>query len=402
VLLTAADAAAPWGQILLTGSASTSTWNYALFTRGGDSPGVGHTGSGPVVRGTGGATAAFADCTFIDEFGKGMYLEGCHLTLDRCLLSRMVMGMEIVNTDAAIADSFYLRMEAGGDVTDHDALYFNGSGAMSAKRSVFAYGGDDGIDTLSSNPVIERCILYGQEDKGISMYTGTIHIRDTLVLSTGGTGVSAKGNNTDVYLDNTTIYNVPIGIQSRDKFGEPNNIIRYFVNDCIVWAATQTVQTDYAAAYITISNSLLDPSVPWAGTGNLYVDPQFRNPVARDFRLSAGSPGINSGDAAFVPVAGEVDLDGRSRVLGGRVDRGAYEFAAVHGDGDADGDGDVDMADFAHFQLCVTGNSGAAVAFECRDVDFNADGWVNGDDLLLFAKCFQGPTVLVPADCAKP
>jgi hypothetical protein len=231
------------------------------------------------------------------------------------------------------------------------------------------------------------------------MYTGTIHIRDCLVFATGGTGMSAKGNNTDVYVDNCTIYNVPIGLQARDKFGEPNNIIRYFVNDTIVWAAAQTVQTDYAPSYITINNSILDPSVAWPGTGNTAADPRFRNVVARDFRLQADSPAINTGDPAFTPVAGETDLEGRQRVLAGRVDRGAYEFAPQYGDADFDGDGDVDQADFGHFQTCV---NATGVVFECRDVDFNRNGHVDSDDLTIFSQCFSGPRIAANPNCANP
>jgi hypothetical protein len=48
-------------------------------------------------------------------------------------------------------------------------------------------------------------------------------------------------------------------------------------------------------------------------------------PAAGDFHLAPGSAAIDAGDPAFVPGPGEVDLDGRDRVLGGRVDVGADE-----------------------------------------------------------------------------
>jgi hypothetical protein len=47
---------------------------------------------------------------------------------------------------------------------------------------------------------------------------------------------------------------------------------------------------------------------------------------------------VNRGDPAFVPGAGEVDLDGAARLNGPRVDTGADEVVAC-------GDGDLDFAE---------------------------------------------------------
>ncbi|MDH4242034.1 MAG: LamG domain-containing protein, partial [Phycisphaerae bacterium] len=45
-----------------------------------------------------------------------------------------------------------------------------------------------------------------------------------------------------------------------------------------------------------------------------------------DYHLLAGSPCINAGDPDYVPEPNETDLDGKPRVIGGRIDMGAYEF----------------------------------------------------------------------------
>jgi hypothetical protein len=59
----------------------------------------------------------------------------------------------------------------------------------------------------------------------------------------------------------------------------------------------------------------------------LNVDPGFVNASAGDYRLAAGSPLIDAGDPAG-PTVGEslTDLAGDPRVVGGRLDIGAYEF----------------------------------------------------------------------------
>jgi len=78
----------------------------------------------------------------------------------------------------------------------------------------------------------------------------------------------------------------------------------------------------------------------WIGSGNISDDPLFVEPgywdaaghwVDGDYHLLAGSPCVDSGDPAYVPGPDETDLDGQPRVLGGRVDMGAYEQSmSVH------------------------------------------------------------------------
>ncbi len=59
-----------------------------------------------------------------------------------------------------------------------------------------------------------------------------------------------------------------------------------------------------------------------AGVGNLDVDPLF---ALDGYHLRQQSPAIGAGDPAFVPVLGEVDIDGQPRFIGPRVDMGADE-----------------------------------------------------------------------------
>jgi predicted outer membrane repeat protein len=55
---------------------------------------------------------------------------------------------------------------------------------------------------------------------------------------------------------------------------------------------------------------------------NLDIDPLFES---GSFRLQTGSPCINAGDPNYIPEVNETDLDGGPRVIGGRIDMGAYE-----------------------------------------------------------------------------
>ena len=49
----------------------------------------------------------------------------------------------------------------------------------------------------------------------------------------------------------------------------------------------------------------------------------YESPV---YRLQPNSPCINAGDPDYVPEPNETDLDGKPRIIAGRIDMGAYEF----------------------------------------------------------------------------
>ncbi len=99
------------------------------------------------------------------------------------------------------------------------------------------------------------------------------------------------------------------------------------------------------------------PNVEW-GVGNIDADPLFVDADGIDnivgteddnLRLSFGSPCIDTGDPGYVAGPNETDLDGNPRVIGGRIDMGAYEFFGpvyVDDDGPNDpGPGDPQVSD---------------------------------------------------------
>ena len=62
------------------------------------------------------------------------------------------------------------------------------------------------------------------------------------------------------------------------------------------------------------------------GTGNISDEPLFVDLANGDYRLLPESLCLNAGDPQYVPSIDETDLDGQSRVIGSRIDMGAYEF----------------------------------------------------------------------------
>lgn len=293
VVFAAADPENPWGQIHHDQTATRSSYKGTFFIGGGDSSGAGHTERGPVVR-VGGSEVEFEYCNFMDNYGKGLYASGGDLTFRRCHFARSAMGMEAVNVNIAIDRCSFTEMPMGGDVGDNDPLYLNGSGTMSVTNSIFALGGDDGIDLLSSSPVIDNCIIHGFVDKGISVYFGAPQIRNCLILD-NDYGISAKGDGTDVYVDGTTIVQNRVSIQARNKYNEPDAVVRYYITNSILWEHTAAVQTDYPLDDISITYSCMQGAVPFPGEGNIIVDPRFVAPAANNFRLQQDSPCLGSG-----------------------------------------------------------------------------------------------------------
>jgi hypothetical protein len=61
--------------------------------------------------------------------------------------------------------------------------------------------------------------------------------------------------------------------------------------------------------------------------------------------------------------------------------------------GDFDLDGDVDLADFGHFQRCLSGTSVPQNNPACQDARFDGDSDVDPSDFSLFQQCLSGADV---------
>jgi predicted outer membrane repeat protein len=107
------------------------------------------------------------------------------------------------------------------------------------------------------------------------------------------------------------------------------------------------------------------------GQGNINKDPCFVNPNANDYHIFAESVCINSGDPNFIPIFREKDIDGEPRIVDGRVDIGADEFAYI---GDLNFDGSVDMVDLGTF-------ASELLATNCNDTAGDETDWCSGTDI---------------------
>jgi hypothetical protein len=78
------------------------------------------------------------------------------------------------------------------------------------------------------------------------------------------------------------------------------------------------------------------------------------------------------------------------------VDMGAYEFIA----GDFDRDGDLDGEDVVQFAACVSGPS-VMYAGDCLKADTDRDGDVDLADYGVFQRCYSGAGKAVEPGCVR-
>lgn len=68
---------------------------------------------------------------------------------------------------------------------------------------------------------------------------------------------------------------------------------------------------------------------------------------------------------------------------------------------DFDGDRDVDQEDYAHLQVCLSGELVSQSDPACADARLDPDADVDGDDIGWFMRCFSGPGVPADACCVR-
>ncbi len=234
-----------------------------------------------------------------------------------------------------------------------------------------AYGADRSADGIycdgCRDVVIERNVVH-HVDLGIEVgnehggrTTTNVTVRDNVLYLNNVTGLAFGGYDTTrgivmncQFLDNTLFHNDTTlsGTGEIEIQKAHDNTLR----DNILAPSDQAVAISNFYNAANSYNNTIDYSDTWspggvastfswqnteyvglaafrAGTGQethgLALDPKFTGPAATPpvLRLGAGSPAIDAGDPAFVPASGETDVEGRTRVVGARVDIGAYETA---------------------------------------------------------------------------
>ncbi len=212
---------------------------------------------------------------------------------------------------------------AGGGASDAtlNSCVFNGNSAST--RGGGSYYGTLNNCTLNGNSAaiegggayygaLNNCFLLGNSAHGGfgggGTYYGTLNncvLIGNSASSYGG-GAYAGTLNSCTLTGNTATY----GGGARSSA----------LNNCILYYNDAPNDANYTG---TLNYCCTTP-LPSGGIANITNAPLFVNLPIGNLRLQSNSPCINSGRNGYAPAG--LDMDGNSRIVGGTVDIGAYEF----------------------------------------------------------------------------
>jgi len=208
-------------------------------------------------------------------------------------------------------------------------------------------GSGAGISCGSASPTLNNCEFTGNVAQGYGggMSNASSSSPTLLNCTFSGNAASRKGGSVCSYRDSSpTLTNCIIwGNEARE--GPEIAVVE-------VWdgSAPSMVTVSYSDAQGGEQDIYVGPgcALIW-GQGNIDTDPCFVDPgywgdrddpnivvepndpnavwVYGDYHLLPGSPCIDSGDPNYTAEPHETDLDGRPRVINGRIDMGAYEYS---------------------------------------------------------------------------
>jgi hypothetical protein len=210
---------------------------------------------------------------------------------------------------------------------------------------------DGALQCHGAYPTFLNCVFLGNSGgEVLSVKVGSYITRTNCLISgNSGSGVSIC---VSCFVDITSCTitdNRGAGIDIYTGSPDPSCFVN--LSNSIVWgnAGGSLINVDSEVSFCCIGTEEVFP-----GVGNTNLNPMFICPGIFDFEkfaveavpdfwddwmqfpdfainsgdyhLQADSPCINAGDPYYAAEPDETDLDGKPRVIGGRIDMGAYEY----------------------------------------------------------------------------
>jgi parallel beta-helix repeat protein len=237
--------------------------------------------------------------------------------------------------------------------------------------------GEDGVD-VAGTATLSRNTISGNVRDGVFVFGGTVTLIGNTASGNGRDGMFLFG--TATLTNNTVSGNISDGVYIYGTAMLTNNLVAF--------NGAAGLDQPYFGAISAFSHNDVygnmggDTSgyTPPGGQGNSSVDPLFVNRGGGNFHLMPGSPCVDAGDDPAV-TAGEMDLDGKPRILGAHVDIGAYEYDAAHPPFTI---ANMEMA------LQTAGGLAAATGDDRTRLDVNVDGLVSLQDAAGIARKVAG------------
>ena len=292
----------------------------------------------------------------------------------------------IVTNISTINNPAYNAYTAGG-------IYVDGGRDIIIERNRVSHC-DIGVEVASEDPNGTTTNVIVRDNLLWHNLMGGIFVGGYNATRGAATNCSIVGN---TLIENDTLgnysgeilvqYNTSnLDIRNNIMYARPNNAF-IIVNN----GNNSGITLDYNCYYSTSAPNAESSEWIWNGTfhfgfnayhaasgqdaNSVYGNPQLTDKDAADFTIDAGSPARDSGDASYVPGAGQTDAFGNPRIGGSRIDIGAHEFVFVSAFGP-----------WRQLYFGTTENSGDAA----NGADPESDGLIN---LLEFAFAGQNPTV---------
>jgi hypothetical protein len=239
-----------------------------------------------------------------------------------------------------------------------------------------------GILCQSTNSIVSNCMIVS--NSALSFGNGGGVLGGTLIncwLSAnfanndfGGTGGGAfnstlyncivSGNSAPIGggggVSHSTLYNCTlVGNRANGDTGHGGGAESSILNNCIIYLNTATHGPDVVYCTLNHCCTPLSQDGGWPESGTVTNLPGFVDYGNGDLRLRSDSPCINAGDNRIDSI--NHDLDGHSRIIGGTIDIGAYEFPTPASS--------LSYAWLQRFHLSADGSA--------DDIDSDGDGMTN-------------------------
>ena len=273
-----------------------------------------------------------------DNNNIGINIEGFYNTAPSPAYDYARLGLVALNTVYNITSK---SNPAYGGALGADGIYINGGAYVTVQDNLVVHA-DIGIEMASEIP--------GRATVGVLAHANIIHHSYVTGLSLGGANLTANGGVRGCVVANNTLFADDTTLSGSGEVQIQYNATGNTIIDNIVFASAQGLLFNAFAPGAT--PALLDhnlyftaggaaPRWIWRGKSygdlaslranagqevhGVYADPQFINPAAGNFTISATSPAVALGAVLGLAGNGLTDYAGKPRVVLGTIDAGAYQ-----------------------------------------------------------------------------